>query len=111
MLKERIAARTESTYWQIVAEVERLLLSGPALTPPQIKETIGIGNFWVSPDMPEETPAEIARRTKQSIFDQTIALAEWQQLEISSWMEPHIRWVESTEEALHLYSKFIRSGA
>lgn len=111
VLNERIAGRIENTYWQIVAEVEHLVLNGPALTPPRIRETIGIGNFWVELDMPPETPAEIERRTKQSLVDQTIAFADWQQLEIRSWMEPHIRWVESPEEALHLYSEFIGSGA
>jgi len=109
VLDQRIAERTEDTYWQTVREVERLLLGGPALTPPRIKETIGIGNFWVGPDMPPETPAEIARRTKQSLFDQTVALAEWQQLEITR-MEPHIQWVESAEEALHLYDDHMRTS-
>jgi len=109
--KERIAARLENTYPRMVRELERLLLEGSALTPPQIRQTIGVGNFWVGLDVPEETPAEITRRTKQSIFDQTVAFAEWQELEIRSWMELHIRWVESAEEALELYNRHIQTPA
>jgi tRNA A37 N6-isopentenylltransferase MiaA len=107
--RARIAARLDATYWQMVDELESLLLSGPALTPPQIGQTIGMGNFGVSSAMPEETPEEVYQRTKQSIFDQTIAFAEWQELEIRSWMEPHIRWVDSAEEALQLYDSHLRT--
>jgi tRNA dimethylallyltransferase len=111
VLVERIANRLDNTYWQMVAEVENWLLNGPALAPPHLREIIGFGNFWVDPDMPDETPAEIARRTKQSIFDQTVAFAEWQDLEIRTWMEPHIRWVESAEEALVLYDRHLQKLA
>lgn len=109
--KERTAARLENTYRRMVRELEQLLLDGPGFTPPHIRETIGIGNFWVDLDTPEETPEEIAQRTMQSIFDQTIAFAEWQELEIRSWMEPYIRWVESAEEALELYNHHLQASA
>lgn len=108
--KQRIAARLETNYPRMVRELEQLLLNGPALTPPQIRQTIGMGNFWVGPDAPKETREEIIQRTKQSIFDQTVAFAEWQDLEIRSWMEPHIRWVESTEDALGLYDRHLQAS-
>ncbi len=108
---ERIKAHTDGTHWQIVDEVERLLLDSPTLIPPHIKDTIGIGDFWSEHDTPQETSSEIIQRTKQSIYDRTVAFATWQTIEISQWMEPNIRWVESAEEALHVYGESIGSAA
>lgn len=107
--RARIAARLDRSYWQMVGEVDRLILSEPLFIPPHIIQTIGMGNFWGAVDMPEETREEVYRRTKQSILDQTIAFAQWQEREIRSWMDPHIRWVESAEEALECYNGHLQT--
>lgn len=85
-----------------------MALSGHVMTLPRIIGAIGIGNFWVKPDMPPETPEEIELRTKKSLIDQTFAFADWQQLEIRRWMAG-IRWVDTAEEALRHYDDHLKT--
>lgn len=94
-LLQNLKDRTEQMWPALIDEFEALIARCNGFYPEEAKTTIGYGDF--------HSVVNQGKHPAQSIYDRTLALADWQLAEVRDWMGPHVQWVESAEQAFEKY--------